>query len=359
MKLSYNWLKKYVEFDKTPQQLENLLTNCGLEVESTEKIQSIKGGLEGIVIGEVKSCEKHPNADKLSKTTVDIGNGENIPIVCGAPNVAVGQKVLVATVGTTLYMGDDSIKIKKSKIRGELSQGMICAEDEVGMGADHEGIMVLEADAPVGLEAKEYFNIEDDFVFEIGLTPNRSDATSHIGSARDIVAALNHENQNKEAKLLWPSVEKFAIDNSDLNIEIEVKDSDACPRYSGLSLTQLQVKESPDWLKNLLNAIGIRPINNIVDITNFVMMETGQPLHAFDAESVTDKKVIVKKLPKDTLFVTLDEVERKLSGEDLMICNTAEGMCIGGVFGGIGSGVTEKTRAIFLESACFDPKNHS
>jgi phenylalanyl-tRNA synthetase beta chain len=356
MKLSYKWLKEYVNFDKTPEELGSLLTNCGLEVESVEKVQSIKGGLQGIVIGEVKTCEKHPNADKLSKTTVDIGVGQHLPIVCGAPNVAAGQKVLVATVGTTLYMGDDSIKIKKSKIRGELSQGMICAEDEVGMGANHEGIMVLKADAPVGLEAKEYFNIEDDFVFEIGLTPNRSDATSHIGSARDIVAVLNHEKQNKEAELRWPSVADFKVDNTRLNIEIEVKDATACPRYSGLTLTRLEVKESPQWMRNYLEAVGIRPINNIVDITNFVMMETGQPLHAFDAEAVKGNKVVVRKLSKDTPFITLDELERKLSGEDLMICNAEEGMCIGGVFGGIGSGVTEKTKAIFLESACFDPK---
>lgn len=355
MKLSYKWLKEYVKVDKAPQEMERILTDCGLEVEGLEKIQSIKGGLEGIVIGEVKTCEKHPNADKLSKTTVDLGNGEVLPIVCGAPNVAAGQKVLVATVGTTLYMGDDSFKIKKSKIRGEVSQGMICAEDELGLGSSHDGIMVLNEDAPVGGEARNYFNIEDDYVFEIGLTPNRSDATSHIGSARDVVAVLNHFNQNKEAKLLIPSVEEFKVDNTDLNIEIEVEDAAACPRYSGVSLTNLKVAESPDWLKNYLTSVDIRPINNLVDITNFVMMETGQPLHAFDA-AVTGNKVIVKKLAKDSTFVTLDEQERKLSGEDLMICNANEGMCIGGVFGGAKSGVSEKTTSIFLESACFDPK---
>ncbi len=356
MKLSYKWLKEYVEFDKTPQEMERLLTDCGLEVEGLEKVQSIKGGLEGIVIGEVLTCEQHPNADKLSKTTVNVGGETPLNIVCGAPNVAAGQKVPVATVGTTLYMGDDSFKIKKSKIRGEVSEGMICAEDELGLGADHEGIMVLDANAKVGQAAKEYFKMEDDYVFEIGLTPNRSDATSHIGSARDIVAVLNHFNQNKEASLKRPSVEAFKVDNSNLNIEIEVEDAAACPRYSGLTLTGLKVEESPEWLKNYLNAIDIRPINNLVDITNFVMMETGQPLHAFDAKAVSGNKVIVKKLPQDSRFVTLDDIERKLSGEDLMICNADEGMCIGGVFGGAKSGVSEDTTSIFLESACFDPK---
>lgn len=356
MKLSYKWLKEYVNFDKTPEQLERILTDCGLEVEGLEKVQTIKGGLEGIVIGEVKTCEAHPNADKLSKTTVDLGDGVLTPIVCGAPNVAAGQKVLVATVGSTLYAGDDSFKIKKSKIRGEVSEGMICAEDELGLGSSHEGIMVLDAEAPIGGSAKDYFKIEDDFVFEIGLTPNRSDATSHIGSARDIVAVLNHMNQNKEASLKLPSVEDFKVDNTSLDIEIKVEDEAACPRYSGLSLTGLKVEESPEWLKNYLEAVDIRPINNLVDITNFVMMETGQPLHAFDAKAVTGNTVIVKKLKKDAPFVTLDEVERKLSGEDLMICNSEEGMCIGGVFGGTKSGVNEETTSIFLESACFDPK---
>ena len=356
MKLSYNWLKKYVDFTQSPDELEKLLTDCGLEVEGLEKVQTIKGGLEGILIGEVLTCEKHPNADKLSKTTVDLGNGQIAPIVCGAPNVAAGQKVLVATVGTTLYDGDDSFKIKKSKIRGEVSEGMICAEDELGLGSSHDGIMVLNSAAPVGEAAKNYFNIEDDYVYEIGLTPNRSDATSHIGSARDIVAVLNHINKNKEAHLNLPAVDAFKIDNKDLNIEIEVEDSKACPRYSGVSLTNLKVEESPEWLKNVLTAIGIRPINNLVDITNFVMWETGQPLHAFDAIAIKGNKVIVKMLPKDAPFITLDNIERKLSGHDLMICNTEEGMCIGGVFGGAKSGVNNSTTSIFLESACFDPK---
>jgi phenylalanyl-tRNA synthetase beta chain len=356
MKLSYKWLKEYVEFDKTPEEMERVLTDCGLEVEGIEKVQSIKGGLEGIVIGEVLTCEQHPNADKLSKTTVNVGGENALDIVCGAPNVAAGQKVLVATVGTTVYMGDDSFKIKKSKIRGEVSEGMICAEDELGLGSSHDGILVLDANATVGLAARDYFNIEDDYVFEIGLTPNRSDATSHIGSARDIVAVLNHFNQNKEASLKIPSVEAFKVDHTDLNIEIEVEDAVACPRYSGVTLTGLKVEESPEWLKNYLKAIDIRPINNLVDITNFVMMETGQPLHAFDAAAISGNKVVVKKLAKDAPFVTLDDVERKLSGEDLMICNTEEGMCIGGVFGGTKSGVSETTTSIFLESACFDPK---
>lgn len=356
MKLSYKWLKEYVEFDKTPEEMDRILTDCGLEVEGIEKVQSIKGGLEGIVIGEVMTCEQHPNADKLNKTTVNVGGENLLDIVCGAPNVAAGQKVLVATVGTTLYAGEDSFKIKKSKIRGEVSEGMICAEDELGLGKSHDGIMVLDADATVGQAAKQFFNIEDDFVFEIGLTPNRSDATSHIGSARDIVAVLNHMNQNKEARLNIPSVEEFKVDNTDLNIEIQVEDEAACPRYSGLTLTNLKVGPSPEWLKNYLEAIDIRTINNLVDITNFVMLETGQPLHAFDAKAVNGNKAIIKKLAKDAPFTTLDEEERKLSGEDLMICNAEEGMCIGGVFGGTKSGVTEETTSIFLESACFDPK---
>ncbi|NOR88022.1 MAG: phenylalanine--tRNA ligase subunit beta [Bacteroidales bacterium] len=356
MKLSYNWLKEYVKIDQNPQDLEPLLTDCGLEVEGIEKVQTIKGGLEGIIIGEVLSCEKHPNADKLSKTIVDLGNGVNSPIVCGAPNVAKGQKVLVATIGTTLYDGDESFQIKKSKIRGEVSEGMICAEDELGLGSSHDGIMVLDAEAPVGTKAKSYFNIKDDYVYEIGLTPNRSDATSHIGSARDLVAVFNHINQNKEASLLLPSVEDFQVDHTDLNIEIEVEDALACPRYSGITLNNLTVGESPDWLKNFLIAIGLRPINNLVDITNFVMWETGQPLHAFDAAAIKGNKVLVKMLAKDSKFITLDDQERKLSGRDLMICNTEEGMCIGGVFGGNTSGVTETTTSIFLESACFDPK---
>lgn len=356
MKLSYNWLKEYVGIELSPEEVEKSLTDCGLEVETVEKFESIKGGLRGVVIGEVKTCERHPNADKLSITTVDLGNGQIVPIVCGAPNVAAGQKVLVATVDTSLYQGDQSFQISKSKIRGEVSEGMICAEDELGLGASHAGIMVLDESAVTGELASNYFQLQDDYVFEIGLTPNRSDASSHLGSARDLVAAVNHKQNSKDLSLKRPSVDGFRVDNQDLNIEIEVEDAGACPRYSGITLTNLKVEESPKWLQNYLKAVGIRPINNLVDITNFVMMEVGQPLHAFDAQAIKGKKVVVRKLAKDTEFVTLDGQVRKLSGHDLMICNSEEGMCIGGVFGGAHSGVTENTTSIFLESACFDPK---
>ena len=355
MNLSYNWLKKYIAFDVTPEKLDEILTDCGLEVEKMERVQSIKGGLEGIIIGKVMSCEKHPNADTLSITTVDIGNGTILPIVCGAPNVAAGQKVPVATVGTTLYDGDNTFKIKKSKIRGEVSEGMICAEDELGLGSMHDGIMVLDDSAEIGSYAKDYFKVEDDYRFEIGLTPNRSDATSHIGSARDLVAVFNQLYGNRDSKLILPDVTDFKIDNTNLDIDVIVEDTEACPRYSGLTLSNIEVKESPEWLKNALKTIDIRPINNIVDITNFVMYETGQPLHAFDADAVTGNKVIVKKLDKGSKFVTLDEVERELSANDLMICNAQEGMCIAGVFGGLSSGITKKTKRMFLESAYFEP----
>ncbi len=353
MKLSYNWLKQYIDMDVDPHELSAILTDIGLEVEGMEKFQSVKGGLEGIVIGEVLTCERHANADKLSVTTVNVGD-KVLPVVCGAPNVAKGQKVLVATVGTTLYDDDNEFKIKKSKIRGEVSEGMICAEDELGLGTSHDGIMVLGNDAPVGKPAKEYINIEEDWVYEIGLTPNRADATSHIGSARDLVAGLNWLKSGNY-KLDIPSADGFKVDNNDLDIEVIVEDTDACPRYSGVTISGITVEESPEWLKNRLNAIGVRPINNIVDITNFVLHETGQPLHAFDAAKITGKKVIVKKLPSETPFVTLDEMERKLHVNDLMICNTEGGMCIAGVFGGAESGVTESTTDIFLESAYFDP----
>ncbi len=354
MNLSYNWLKKYIQFDATPEKLSELLTDCGLEVEKMEKVQSIKGGLEGVVIGEVLTCKKHPNADTLSITTVSLGNDVVLPIVCGAPNVAAGQKVPVAQVGTTLYDGDNAFKIKKSKIRGEVSQGMICAEDELGLGSQHDGIMVLDKEAVVGSQAKDYFKIEDDYRYEIGLTPNRSDATSQIGSARDLVAVFNQLHGNREHQLILPDVSNFKVDNTNLDIEVKVEDEQACPRYSGLTLSNIEVKESPEWLQNALKAIDIRPINNIVDITNFVMYETGQPLHAFDADAVIGNQVIVKKLAKGSQFVTLDEVERELSGNDLMICNTEEGMCIAGVFGGLKSGITAKTKRMFLESAYFE-----
>jgi len=355
MKISYNWLKTYLNINITAERAGELLTDCGLEVEGIEKIESVKGGLQGIVIGEVKTCIKHPDADKLSITTVDIGAEELLHIVCGAPNVAAGQKVPVATIGTVLYNGNESFTIKKSKIRGELSEGMICAEDELGLGNSHAGIMVLDSSVTIGTPARDYFNIEDDYMLEIGLTPNRSDATSHIGVARDLAAVINNLAGNfSKVVLNYPNVEDFKIDNHSLPIEVVVEDTLACPRYTGITLSGIEVKESPDWLKNKLKTIGLRPINNIVDITNFVLFETGQPLHAFDAAKIAGNKIIVKKLPKETAFVTLDGTERKLSGEDLMICNATEGMCIAGVFGGAKSGVTEETTAVFLESAYFD-----
>ncbi len=355
MKISYKWLKNYVDFSVDPQKLSEILTNTGLEVEGLEEFESVKGGLEGIIIGKVLTCRTHPNADKLSLTKVDIGQGQVLEIVCGATNVKEGQKVIVATVGTTLYFGEKSFRIKKTKIRGEVSEGMICAEDEVGLGTSHEGILVLDENAPVGTPAKEYFEIEKDWVYEIGLTPNRSDATSHIGVARDIVAALNRIENTRKQKLNLPDTTGFKTDNNELNVDVVIEDAIACPRFSGLSISNLTIKESPDWLKNYLNAIGIRPINNIVDITNFVLMEYGQPLHAYDAQKIKGGKIIVKKLPDKTPFITLDEVERKLSADDLMICDAEEGMCIAGVFGGVHSGVTEATKEIFLESAHFNP----
>lgn len=351
MKISYNWLKNYLSELPEPRECEQILTDIGLEVEGMEKTESIKGGLEGVVIAKVMSCKKHPNADKLSITTVDTGS-EILPIVCGAPNVATGQKVAVATVGTTLYMDDDSLTLKKVKIRGEVSEGMICAEDELGLGNNHDGIMVLDADAEIGTPAREYFNVESDVVFEIGLTPNRIDGASHYGVARDLAAFLRQE---KDVALIRPEVDKFAIDNHDLDISVTVENPEACTRYSGLTLTGINIKESPDWLQNSLKAIGLKPINNIVDITNFVLHETGQPLHAFDADMVKGNKVIVKTLPGGSKFTTLDEMERELHEDDLMICNEKEGMCIAGVFGGIKSGVSDTTTSVFLESACFNP----
>lgn len=354
MKISYKWLQQYAEFKESPQELSVLLTGCGLEVESLEKYETVKGGLEGVVVGFVESKEKHPNADKLSLTKVDIGTGDLLSIVCGAPNVAAGQKVLVATIGTTIYSEKGDFVIQKSKIRGELSEGMICAEDELGIGTSHAGIMILPDDAIIGTPAKEYLKIETDFVFEIGLTPNRSDATSHIGVARDIIAVINCQ-KNSAANINLPSVDLFKQDNDNFKIEVIVDDTRSCPRYSGLTLTGITVGESPGWLKNRLNAIGIRTINNIVDISNYILFETGQPLHIFDADKISGNKVIIKKLPKGVKFLTLDEIERELTGEDLMICDENEGMCIAGVFGGARSGVTNETKNIFIESAYFDP----
>ena len=355
MKTSLNWLKDYLDIDLSPEQVSEILTDIGLEVEGMEEIESIKGGMKGIVIGFVKECQKHPNADKLSLTKVDIGNGEDLQIVCGAPNVAAGQKVLVATIGTTLYSAEgEAWKIKKGKIRGEVSEGMICAEDEVGLGNDHEGIIVLPEDTRIGTPAKEYYKIESDYVYEIGLTPNRSDATNHIGVAKDLAATLKI-NFDHPGNLRLPSVDKFQVDNNDFPVEVIVENTQACPRYSGVSIRGITVKESPDWLKNHLRAIGVRPISNIVDITNFVLHEFGQPLHAFDLDEIQERKIIVKTLNEGAVFHSLDEVERKLSAEDLMICDGASnGMCIGGVFGGIKSGVKESTKNIFLESAHFN-----
>ena len=351
MKVSYKWLKDYIDIDLTPAEMDEILTQIGLEVGGIEKYQSIKGGLEGLVIGEVKTCVPHPNSDHLNLTTVDVKGDELLPIVCGASNVAAGQKVVVATVGTVLYDGDDSFTIKKSKLRGELSMGMICAEDEIGLGNGHDGIMVLPEDSVVGTPAKEFFNIEDDLCIEIDLTPNRIDGASHIGVARDMAAYFK---QQKEINYKVPSIEDFKVDHSNLPIEVKVENNDACHRYSGVCISGVKVAESPEWLQNRLKAIGLSPINNVVDITNYVLFETGQPLHAFDYAKVKGNKVVVKTLAEGTKFTTLDEAERELNEKDLMICNEEEPMCIAGVFGGIESGVSETTTDIFLESAYFD-----
>lgn len=352
MKISYNWLKDYIIEIPSPEKTAEILTDIGLEVEGLEKYESIKGGLEGVVVGEVLTCEKHPNADKLSVTTVDAGMGRILPVVCGAPNVAAGQKVAIALPGTTLHLGDDSLSLKKVKIRGEVSEGMICAEDELGLGNSHDGILVLDEDLTPGTALSEVFDVVTDYVFEIGLTPNRIDAASHYGVARDLAAYLHQKGQ---VTLSRPSTDKFKSDNREAIVEVVVKNTEACPRYSGLTLSGIKVKESPEWLKNKLKAIGMSPINNIVDITNFVLHETGQPLHAFDLEKINGRKVIVQTLPEGTPFTTLDEVERKLSADDLMICDETGGMCIAGVFGGAESGVSDRTSGIFLESACFNP----
>lgn len=356
MKISYNWLQDYLPLNFSAEKTAEILTDIGLEVEGIEKIQAIRGGLEGLVIGHVLTAAKHPDADKLTLTTVDIGNNQVLPIVCGAPNVAAGQKVIVATVGTTLYpTSGEAFVIKKAKIRGQESMGMICAEDEIGLGNDHNGIMVLPPNAVVGSTAKDFFRLEDDDVFEIGLTPNRSDAHCHLGVARDLYAALKI-NHAYESQLCMPTVADFAKDNDSLPITVRVEDQTACIRYVGVAIRGVQVKESPEWLKKKLAAIGIRSINNIVDVTNFVLHELGQPLHAFDADKIAGKQVIVKTLPTDTPFVTLDGIKRKLNAEDLVICDgQSQPMCLAGVFGGQESGVSEQTVNIFLESACFDP----
>jgi phenylalanyl-tRNA synthetase beta chain len=357
MTISLNWLKKYIDIPLSPEEISNLLTSLGLEVEGMEEVETIKGGLAGVVVGEVKECWKHPGADKLSLTKVDIGTGELLQIVCGAPNVAAGQKVMVATVGTTLHpVEGEPLTLKKGKIRGEESQGMICAEDELGIGGDHSGILVLPENTPIGQSAREYFNIETDVIYEIGLTPNRSDATCHLGVARDLAAALKIQHGHS-GEVALPSVENFKINNHSLPVEVAVENTEACPRYAGVSIKGVSIKESPDWLKKRLLSIGVRPISNIVDITNFILHELGQPLHAFDLDEITGRKVIVKTLPEGSKFQSLDERERSLSAEDLMICDgNSNGMCIGGVFGGIQSGVKETTKNIFLESAHFNAK---
>ncbi len=354
MKISYNWIKDYLKIDLEPEKVSAILTAIGLEIEAMEEWESVKGGLEGVVIGEVLTCSKHPGADKLSVTTVDIGTGEPLKIVCGAPNVAAGQKVPVATTGTTVYKGEERLEIKKSKIRGEISEGMICAEDELGLGNSHEGIMVLDKDAKPGMPAKDYFSIEKDHVFEIGLTPNRIDSGSHFGVARDLAAYLNI-NEGINSRAVLPSVGNFKPDRTDNTYEIIVENSVDCPRYTGITISGVKIGESPEWLKNKLRAVGLNPINNVVDITNFVQYEVGQPLHSFDADKIEGKKVIIRNLPPKSKFVTLDAVERQLSEKDLMICNEKEGMCIAGVFGGIKSGITDSTKNIFLESAYFNP----
>lgn len=357
MKISYHWLKKYLDIELPAEEVARILTNCGLEVENLEMTESVKGSLKGVVIGKVRTCTKHPHADHLSITTVDIGEEEPLSIVCGAPNVKAGQKVPVATIGAILYKDDQPFAIKAAKIRGEHSQGMICAEDELGLGPSHEGIMELHPDAPIGMPAGEYFQVKEEAVFEIGLTPNRTDAMSHIGVARDLLAALKSQHTlYSDHELLIPSVEAFQTETNDLPVHVTVEDPQACPRYSGVSMTGVSVAESPEWLKKCLIQAGIRPINNLVDIGNFVMLETGQPLHFFDADEIRGQQVIVRKLPAGSLFVTLDEVKRELTGDDLMICDVSQGMCIAGVFGGIHSGVSERTRRIFIESAHFDPR---
>ena len=354
MKISYNWLKQFIKIDWTPEQTGELLTDLGLEVEGIDTYQSVKGGLEGILVGKVVTCIKHPNADKLKITTVDIGIGSPLQIVCGAPNVKVGQMVPVATIGTTLYTNEgESWVIKKGKFRGEESHGMICAEDELGLGNSHDGIMVLDSTIKVGTLASEIFEIENDYVFEIGLTPNRADAMSHLGTSRDLKAGLIQKDINPE--LITPSVSAFRVDNRTLKIDVDVINKDMAPRYCGVTISGIKVTESPTWLQNRLKAIGLSPINNIVDATNYVLHDLGQPLHAFDAAKISGNKIEVKTLKSGTKFTTLDGIERELHEDDLMICDAEKPMCIAGVFGGINSGVSESTTSIFLESAYFNP----
>lgn len=357
MKISYRWLQDYLSLNLDPQETAKLLTDCGLEVESLEMADLYPGGLSGVFVGEVITCERHPQADRLHLTTVNIGHAE-LPIVCGAPNVARGQKVLVATVGSEVLMGGEKVTLKPVKIRGSQSEGMICAEDELGLGTSHAGIMVLPDEAIPGTPATEYLQIAQDWIFEIGLTPNRADAASHFGVARDLAAVLANRARmglGTVATLKFPSIEGFTQDNDVLPMEIQVIDTDACPRYCGVTMTGIRVGESTAWLKNRLKSIGLRPINNLVDISNYVLHETGQPLHFFDADIIKGHQVIIRKPAEGTPFTTLDGQDRRLYAEDLMICDASAEMCIAGVFGGIHSGVTEETKAIFIESACFDP----
>ena len=353
MNISYNWLRDYLPFDLTPDEVAAALTSIGLETGSVETVQSVRGGLAGLVTGRVLTCTAHPNSDHLHLTTVDVGGDEPLKIVCGAPNVAAGQMVVVAVIGTKLYDGDKEFVIKKSKIRGEESFGMICAEDEIGVGASHDGIIVLPADTPVGLPAAAHYKVETDHVLEVDITPNRVDATSHYGVARDLAAYL--QQRGTPVALQRPSTEAFSIDDPSPAIVIESVDSEGCPRYSGLTIRGVTVRESPEWLRRRLTTIGLRPINNVVDVTNYVLHELGQPLHAFDAAKIAGGRIQVRTMPAGTPFTTLDGIERTLTADDLMICDAEKPMCIGGVFGGLDSGVTESTTDVFLESACFNP----
>ena len=355
MNISYNWLKRYIETDLPAEEVARILTDIGLEVEGFEKIETVKGGLQGVVVGEVVTCTDHPDSDHLHVTTVDVGTGEPLQIVCGAANCRAGLKVLCATVGAVLYPngGDEEFKIKRSKIRGVESLGMLCAEDELGIGPSHEGIMELPADAPVGMAAREYLRVEDDYLIEVGLTPNRVDAASHIGVARDLAAYLRSRGERTEVK--WPDVSAFAVDNHDLPVAIRVENHEACPRYVGVTVSGCKIGPSPEWMQNCLRAAGINPKNNLVDITNFVLFELGQPLHAFDAAKIEGREVVVRTCAEGTPFVTLDGVERKLTDKDLMICSAERPMCIAGVFGGLDSGISETTTDVFIESAYFNP----
>ena len=355
MNISYNWLKRYIETDLPAEEVARILTDIGLEVEGFEKIETVKGGLQGVVVGEVVTCTDHPDSDHLHVTTVDVGTGEPLQIVCGAANCRAGLKVLCATVGAVLYPngGDEEFKIKRSKIRGVESLGMLCAEDELGIGPSHEGIVELPADAPVGMAAREYLRVEDDYLIEIGLTPNRVDAASHIGVARDLAAYLRSRGERTEVK--WPDVSAFAVDNHDLPVAIRVENHEACPRYVGVTVSGCKIGPSPEWMQNCLRAAGINPKNNLVDITNFVLFELGQPLHAFDAAKIEGREVVVRTCAEGTPFVTLDGVERKLTDKDLMICSAERPMCIAGVFGGLDSGISETTTDVFIESAYFNP----